>query len=135
MNCIQYNFLIHAFRSGVFFLVVQHSALALASIHAFPTKDISASFDAQEQTRHLEWERVFQQHLFPKRDIRLTRANVLLPDYPANESPCFTINTIKLEGDTARHFQWALDAAKKAKGPCLEAKGSRLAIDKIQNTK
>ncbi|MFD0708828.1 transporter [Photorhabdus luminescens] len=65
--------------------------------------------------------------------VRLKRPDVLLPDYPDREHPCFTINALHLEGDAASRFQWALEAAKDAKGRCLGRQGILLAINKVQN--
>src|SRR4051812_39022691 len=53
-------------------------------------------------------------------DVRLARdgaAEALT--YPESETPCFPINRIKLDGDDAANFIWALDAATDARGRCL----------------
>jgi len=103
--------------------------------NAFPPSlpHSAAAIDAQEQIRQQERERALQQQNTPQTDIRLSRPKALLPDYPANESPCFTINTFKLTGDSASRFQWALDAIKSAKGRCLGSQGILLVINKVQN--
>ncbi|WP_447887254.1 ShlB/FhaC/HecB family hemolysin secretion/activation protein [Serratia fonticola] len=93
----------------------------------------AAAIDAQEQSRQQERERVLQQQNTPQTDVRLTRPTTALPDYPADESPCFTINTLKLTGDDASRFQWALDAASGAKSRCLGSQGILLVINKVQN--
>nr|WP_257018816.1 ShlB/FhaC/HecB family hemolysin secretion/activation protein [Serratia fonticola] len=93
----------------------------------------AVAIDAQEQSRQQERERVLQQQNTPQADVRLARPTAALPDYPADESPCFTINTVKLVGDEARRFQWALGAADSAKGRCLGSQGILLVINKVQN--
>lgn len=93
----------------------------------------AAAIDAQEQIRQQERERALQQQNTPQTDIRLTRPSVLLPAYPVNESPCFLINTIRLSGELASRFQWALDSVNDAKGRCLGSQGVLLAINKVQN--
>ncbi len=93
----------------------------------------AASIDAREQMRQQERERALREQNMPNRDVRLARPDVALPDYPANESPCFNINTLRLAGDSAERFQWALRAADGAKGRCLGGQGIVLAINKVQN--
>lgn len=93
----------------------------------------AVTLDAQEQLRQQERQHALQQQQTPDSDIRLTRPGVRLSDYPADEHPCFTINTLRLEGDSARRFQWALDAAGDAKGRCLGGQGILLVNNKVQN--
>ena len=54
-------------------------------------------------------------------------------DYPENESPCFLIREIRLEGDSADKFQWALKAADDAIGRCLGGKGINILMSRVQN--
>lgn len=89
--------------------------------------------DAREQQLQQERERALQKQNAPQADARLSRHEATLPDYPVNESPCFTINRFALVGETADRFQWALDAAADAKGRCLGGQGIVLAINKVQN--
>jgi hemolysin activation/secretion protein len=93
----------------------------------------ASAIDAQEQIRHQERERVLQQQNTPQTDIRLSRPETPLPDFPDGESPCFRIDAFVLEGDDASRFQWALDAVKSAEGRCLGSQGILLAINKVQN--
>ncbi|MDC6116616.1 ShlB/FhaC/HecB family hemolysin secretion/activation protein [Serratia rubidaea] len=93
----------------------------------------AAARDAQEQQRQQERERVLQQQNAPHSDVRLNRPEAALPDYPSDEHPCFTINSLQLVGEAAERFQWALDAAEDAKGRCLGQQGIVLAINKVQN--
>ncbi|MGQ6073570.1 ShlB/FhaC/HecB family hemolysin secretion/activation protein, partial [Serratia sp. IR-2025] len=96
-------------------------------------QDAAAALDAQEQQRQQERERALQQQNAPQADARLSRPVAVLPDYPVNESPCFTINRLTLVGESAARFQWALDAAADAKGRCLGSQGIVLIINKVQN--
>ncbi|WP_149570896.1 ShlB/FhaC/HecB family hemolysin secretion/activation protein [Serratia bockelmannii] len=89
--------------------------------------------DAREQQRQQARERALQQQNAPQADARLSRPEAVLPNYPVNESPCFTINRLTLVGEASGSFQWALDAAADAKGRCLGSQGIVLAINKVQN--
>ncbi|MDX8000784.1 ShlB/FhaC/HecB family hemolysin secretion/activation protein [Xenorhabdus sp. Reich] len=93
----------------------------------------AATLDAQEQLRQQERQHALQQQQTPDTDIRLTRPDVRLSDYPADEHPCFKINTLRLEGESAHRFQWALEAAGDAKGRCLGGQGILLVNNKVQN--
>ncbi|MXP49808.1 ShlB/FhaC/HecB family hemolysin secretion/activation protein [Pantoea sp. Eser] len=78
-------------------------------------------------------ERVLQQQNMSQANEHLLRPDIRLPDYPASEQPCFTINRIVLAGDAASRFQWALDAAADATGRCLGGRGIVLVINKVEN--
>ena len=54
-------------------------------------------------------------------------------DYPADESPCFLIKEIILEGDHADKFQWALKPVRDAIGRCLGGKGINIVMARVQN--
>lgn len=121
------------FKTTLFCLAIQPVALVSANMLSPAVPQNAATIDAQEQSRQQERERALQQQNTPQTDVRLTRPALALPDYPTDESPCFTINTFKLVGDEARRFQWALDAADGAKGRCLGSQGILLVINKVQN--
>jgi len=106
----------------------------LAATPSEVSEQNATSLDTREQQRQQERERALRKQNTPQTDIRLARPDLTLPDYPANEHPCFTINQITLIGESADRFQWALDAAADAKGRCLGGQGIRLAINKVQNT-
>ena len=93
----------------------------------------ASAIDAREQQRQQARERALLEQNTPQADARLSRPEAVLPDYPVNESPCFTINRLALVGDAAGRFQWALDAAADARGRCLGSQGIVLAINKVQN--
>lgn len=121
------------FNACLFCLATQPAARVSAAMLPPSLSQDAAAIDAQEQMRQQERERALQQQNTPQTDIRLTRPSVSLPDYPANESPCFTLTTFTLAGDSASRFQWALDAINDAKGRCLGSQGILLAINKVQN--
>jgi hemolysin activation/secretion protein len=54
-------------------------------------------------------------------------------EYPEGESPCFTIEKVKLEGDAAEDFQWALEAAALGLGRCLGSTGINKLVGNVQN--
>ncbi|MGP0837648.1 ShlB/FhaC/HecB family hemolysin secretion/activation protein [Serratia sp. CY85251] len=93
----------------------------------------ASAIDAREQQRQQARERALLEQNTPQADARLSRPEAVLPDYPINEFPCFTINRLTLVGESAARFQWALDAAADAKGRCLGGQGIVLAINKVQN--
>ncbi|OTA19819.1 putative hemolysin activation protein HecB [Xenorhabdus beddingii] len=93
----------------------------------------AATLDDQAQRRQQERQQALQQQQTPETDVRLTRPGVHVSDYPADEQPCFTIHTLRLEGDAARRFQWALDTAADAKGRCLGGQGILLVSNQVQN--
>ena len=67
-------------------------------------------------------------------DVRLQSPMLPKPTgYPAGETPCFVIREVKLEGDEAGRFQWALAAAAPALGRCLGSTGINTAVAEIQN--
>jgi hemolysin activation/secretion protein len=53
--------------------------------------------------------------------------------YPEDEKPCFVIRDVKLEGDEAASFRWALVAASPALGRCLGSTGINTLVGAIQN--
>lgn len=97
----------------------------------------------QEFLRRQERERVLRRQQEEHPDVRLqpvpseADANLL----PLDESPCFTIERILLEGETSEKFQWALAAANQAKdgqedvaiGRCLGTRGINLVMRRVQN--
>lgn len=105
----------------------------IAATPSAPPERAASAIDALEQQRQQERERALQQQNAPQADARLSRPEAVLPDYPANESPCFAINRLTLVGEAADRFQWALDAAADAQGRCLGGQGIVLAINKVQN--
>ncbi len=97
------------------------TATPIAFAAALPDNDTrtGATLDAQEQLRQQARERALQQQNAPDNDVRLARPDAVTPDYPVDEKPCFMIHSLRLQGDLAPRFQWALDAAEGAKGRCL----------------
>lgn len=86
----------------------------------------------QERERQLR----LQQEQVP--DVRLQApvvpAAVLLPQ---NESPCFQIDRINLVGESANHFQFAVQSVVEGEdtpiGKCLGAQGINLVLTRMQN--
>ncbi|MEN4240196.1 ShlB/FhaC/HecB family hemolysin secretion/activation protein [Serratia marcescens] len=122
--------LLYSIRCGLSGLLIGVVPLFSASAS---TSDGMASIDAREQQRQQERERALQQQNAPQADARLSRPDVVLPNYPIDERPCFIINRLALVGESADRFQWALNAAVDARGRCLGSQGIVLAINKVQN--
>ena len=92
----------------------------------------------QELLRQQERERVLREQQETTPDVRLQRpAEAATDRLPANESPCFTIESIRLSGEDAQTFRWALDAADPADDPatgrCLGTAGINLVMKRVQN--
>lgn len=122
--------LLYFIRCGLSGLLI--GAVPLFSASASDHEGV-ASIDAREQQRQQERERALQNQNAPQADARFSRPDVVLPDYPTDEHPCFVINRLTLIGESADRFQWALDAAADAKGRCTGSQGIALIINKVQN--
>lgn len=114
--------LLYFIRCGLSGLLI--GAVPLFSASASDHEGV-ASIDAREQQRQQERERALQNQNAPQADARFSRPDVVLPDYPTDEHPCFVINRLTLIGESADRFQWALDAAADAKGRCLAVRALR----------
>lgn len=104
----------------------------------FPFSPVALPFDPgladQELIRQQARERAQQEQLQPAApDVRLSPPAVALPDYPADETPCFTLQKIVLEGELAQQFQWALHAVDNAESRCLGKQGINLLMQRVQN--
>lgn len=112
--------------------------LALAALAAAGSSQAQSVDGATRQwLRQQERERALRERQAATPDVRMERA-VEAPDrVPAQESPCFAIRAIRLDGDDARHFQWALDAANPradpATGKCLGTTGINIVLKRVQN--
>jgi len=90
-----------------------------------------------EEQRQQERERALRQQMETKPDVRRETPAVSAGRLPADESPCFRIDHITLEGQTAEIFQWALAAADLADDPatgrCLGGAGINQVMARVQN--
>lgn len=120
---------------------VCRATLALALGQALP---LSAQVvdPAVEILRQQDRERALRQRLEPSTNIRLDATSADAPArLPRDESPCFRISQIVLNGDQAERFVAALSAADKsadgerdpAVGKCLGTRGINLVMARIQN--
>lgn len=107
----------------------------------FVTSSVFAqSFAADELIRQQERERQLRLQQEQTADVRLQvpvsdrPAAALLPE---NESPCFRIARIKLVGDAADKFQFAVQSVIEGEdspiGKCLGANGINLVLTRAQN--
>lgn len=91
----------------------------------------------QELLRQQERERLLREQQESTPDVRLQPATEDLGHLPVEESPCFTINAIALQGDLADRFRWALAAADPrsdpATGRCLGTGGVDVVMKRVQN--
>ena len=86
-----------------------------------------------------ERERALRQQMDQSPDVRLPRTAtpVGAEQFPANETPCFTITRIVLVGESAEQFQFALKAVTEgddpALGRCLGVQGINVVLTRVQN--
>ncbi|CAO98130.1 Putative activator or transporter protein of haemolysin-like protein [Erwinia tasmaniensis Et1/99] len=92
-----------------------------------------AVLDTQKPHRQQTRERALLQRNLPESDARPARPEIASPDYPVPEPSCVTITTLRLEGDSAARFRWALEAAEEEKGLCLNGEHILQIINKVQN--
>ncbi|MBJ7313766.1 ShlB/FhaC/HecB family hemolysin secretion/activation protein [Rugamonas sp. CCM 8940] len=113
--------------SSVILLSGIASAQALAQI----TPDIAT----QQLLRQQQKEKAqSEQANESKPDVRLARPTVApAAGYAQDESPCFPIQRMVLQGDGAARFDWALAAVRDAAGLCLGTAGINTVIGKVQN--
>jgi len=92
----------------------------------------------QELIRQQERERALRERLEVTPDVRLDVPSQTSPDrLPADESPCFVIHAIVLNGEGADTFRWARQAVDTAEDPatdrCLGGDGINTVIGRVQN--
>ncbi|TKI03922.1 ShlB/FhaC/HecB family hemolysin secretion/activation protein [Martelella alba] len=113
-------------------LFIFPGALSATALSNKPVQE-AAILDERERQRHQIRERAQREKNSYDSDVRLAHPTTVLPDYPKEEHPCFTIHNLVLKGDSSERFQWALHAANDAKGRCLGGQGIVLVINKVQN--
>ena len=111
-------------------------ALAVACLP--PTVCAQVAPPDQELLRQQERERALREQQEATPDVRLQAApEEAVGRLPADESPCFPIQRIALEGELADHFRWSLRAADPsddpATGRCLGTGGVDIVIKRMQN--
>lgn len=94
---------------------------------------------AQELLRQQQRERGLREQLETSPDVRLRPSQAPPPaQLPAGEIPCFPISQIRLDGEQAKRFAWALKAADPktdpATGRCLGAGGINVVMARVQNS-
>ncbi|WP_243042485.1 ShlB/FhaC/HecB family hemolysin secretion/activation protein [Dyella sedimenti] len=92
----------------------------------------------QEWLRQQERERALRAQQGATPDVRLTPPGKPVADrLPVDESPCFPIRSIHLDGEEASAFRWALQAVDPASDPasgrCLGTDGIRVVMRRVQN--
>lgn len=93
---------------------------------------------ADEQLRRQqERERALREQQETRPDARLSQPVVFPDRIPRDETPCFPIKAIRLDGEDADRFDWALEAAGPADDPatgqCLGTNGVNVVLKRIQN--
>lgn len=93
---------------------------------------------AQELLRQQERERMLRKQQETAPNVRARSARAPSPDLlPRDETPCFPIDRIRLDGEDAQRFLWSLRAADPendaATGHCLGAEGISVVMARVQN--
>ena len=103
-----------------------------AALPALAQVDPALANQELQRQEQRERERARQDEAKP--DVRLQReVRSAQPLWPENESPCFPIRRVFLEGELAGEFQWALKAADGALGRCLGSAGINVLVGEVQN--
>ncbi|WP_342317292.1 ShlB/FhaC/HecB family hemolysin secretion/activation protein [Lysobacter sp. FW306-1B-D06B] len=93
--------------------------------------------DSQELLRQQERERALREQQERAPDVRLQEPAAALERLPVDESPCFRIESIRLDGEGAELFRWALKAADPkddpATGRCLGTGAINVVMKRVQN--
>ncbi len=85
----------------------------------------------QQQAREQERELRQQQESVPDVQLQPTPSPELLQRLPSDETPCFKIKQLQLQGEAAQQFQWALAAAHRAGSAPDSPLGRRLGANGI----
>lgn len=86
---------------------------------AVGSDSISNQIDQQQIQREQQRQQQFQQQMQPDIDVRLDTAPQVsgsVPVFPIAEQPCFIIQQIRLVGDEAAYFRFALNQTIKQSG-------------------
>lgn len=93
--------------------------------------------NAQELLRQQERERALRESQERAPDVRMESPTAALETLPADESPCFRIESVLLAGESAHIFRWALEAVDPPRDPatggCLGTQGINVVIKRVQN--
>lgn len=119
------------------------TSLALVTSTRTQAQTIAALVPSDVTTQELlrQQDRQRAQRPAPSPDVRLGQPLTDGGKLPNTEAPCFVIKQIKLEGDAAQQFEWALDAVNftndgapdPAVGQCLGGQGLSIALKRVQN--
>ena len=97
--------------------------------------------DEYQRQRAREQQLRDRQELAPDVHLQETPSQTAMDSLNQNETPCFTIDEIRLQGEAAEQFQWALSAAfENRQGDsdeqlplCLGSKGINLIMQRVQD--
>jgi len=110
-----------------------HSFLLCALLAPSAFAQVSPEIADQQLQRQQQRERAQQEQAAQQPNVRLPRQPATAMEYPEDESPCFPIRSIALDGTDAAKFKWALKAADPAIGRCLGSAGINVLLAKVQN--
>jgi hemolysin activation/secretion protein len=112
--------------------------LGLAATSGLPVQAQTPDAATQELLRQQERERQLREQQERVPDVRLPReTQERATRLPVDETPCFPIDRIVLNGERAEKFDWALRAADLAEDPatgrCLGSAGMNMVMGRIQD--
>lgn len=102
-------------------------------------EDLGSALSTHQQQLQRERERLLRQEQEQAPDVvtlGLPAREITLPAYPEDEQPCSKIDVVRLEGEQAQRFQFALEnitGADGALGRCLGTQGIQLVLARVQN--
>ena len=114
-------------------------AVFMASLTACATSIGQAQVMPDPINRQQERERALREQLEPTAEVRLSDQMAAVPDlgFTDQDSPCFPITRIVLQGEAAEQFQFALQTVvtgtDTAIGRCLGVQGINTVMSRIQN--
>lgn len=116
---------------------LQMKCLPVALCIALAPVVVQAQSADEQLRRQQERERVLRAQQETRSDARLSQPVVLPDRIPRDEKPCFPIHAIRLDGEEAERFGWALKTADPADDPatghCLGTNGVNVVLKRIQN--
>ncbi|NSL54557.1 ShlB/FhaC/HecB family hemolysin secretion/activation protein [Uliginosibacterium aquaticum] len=107
------------------------------SVASFAQIPVDVDRNAREQLLRQERERALREEQEQRPDVRLNPPKLDAGGVIPDEVPCFPIDRIRLSGEGAEGFDWALSSASEpgdlATGRCLGAQGVNVVMSRIQN--
>lgn len=135
-KCHLYTFLHRRLQKANMFSRFPHSRIAaMAGFVCLPAlAQVPGDIADHQVQRQQERARVQAAQAEQQPDVRLpVGGKIAAAAYPLKELPCFPIRRVRLAGENAKRYAWAVNAADDALGRCLGSAGVNILIGRIQN--